>query len=47
MHKENDKVIKMNFTFLRGVVVLQPRLNGFILFVKESHVRDEVLDDIH
>jgi hypothetical protein len=32
---------------LRGVVVLQPGLDGLVLLVELGHVGDEVLDDIH
>jgi hypothetical protein len=34
-------------TFLWGIIVLKPRLDGLVLLVEESHIRHEVLDDIH
>jgi predicted RNA-binding protein with TRAM domain len=33
--------------FFGWVVVLEVRLDGFVLFVKEGEVGDEVLDDVH
>ena len=32
---------------LRGVVVLEIRLNRLVLLVKQSHVRNEILDNVH
>jgi len=44
---KKDRGKDVSFTFLWGVIVLKPRLDGLVLFVEESHVRHEVLDDIH
>lgn len=40
---------KLLFTMTQFVFIvsLKPRLNGFVLFIKVVHVRDEILDDVH
>jgi hypothetical protein len=35
------------FPFLGRIIVLEIRLDGFVLFVKVGHVRDEILYHIH